>query len=358
MLGVYADLPWSYAAGAGIALAAAHQLRGARHTVPSPPAVTSGAPSARTAEPPASAAPSTRPTATTGSSTPSTRPAGIIGSSAPSARPAVLTGSSATFARSAVEGPPVGRAPRVTGAAGGRHFALAMAYSVLIFVPASLFVAHRYPQWATAQHEDALSREALAWLGAAEVALTAAGFLVARALLVAGRIRWAVCQVILGCLLLCLAVVHGRDGDGWKRFLSSDRDDYARFPRFLHVADIGPIAGHVAGFLTSGLAVVLYTTGAVVLGTLGVVMGLLHQFGLTDAGADGPGPLRAALVAAVVGGGALVLAVLVSALVSGVGWVALAAVLPVLWLAVAARGAFATVVITDLGLPAEHDPAV
>ncbi|MEU9022477.1 hypothetical protein [Actinomadura sp. NPDC048394] len=293
MLGIYADLPWSYAAGAGIALAAAHQLRGARR------------------------------------------------------------GAAATEASAAEPVP--GRAPRVAGATGGRHFALAMAYSVLIFVPTSLFVAAAHPQWATLQQTAHLSHGALTALAAGEVALTAAGFLITRGLLVAGRIRWAACQVILANLLMCLAVVHGPDGDGWKRFLSTDRAGYRAFPPFLNVGDLGAIAGHVADFLTSGLAAALYVTGALALGSLGLIMCVLHQFGLTDAGADGPGPLRAALVAGFTGGGAAVVAVLTSALVDGLGWVALAAVVPVLWVAVVARGAFAAVVAADLALPAEQD---
>ncbi|TDC78306.1 hypothetical protein [Actinomadura sp. 7K507] len=273
MLGVYADLPWSYAAGAGIALAAAHQLRGA--------------------------------------------------------------------------GPP----PRPARGVTGRYLLLAMAYGAVVFVPASLLVAHRYPQWATLQYGDGVP---LARLAAAELALTAAGFLVTRLLLAAGRTRWAASQVIFGCLVMCVAVVHGPDGDGWKRFLSRDRAAFADFPEFQTVADAGAIAGHAAVFLTSGLAVTLYLTGAVTLGVLGLIMGVLHQFGLTDAGADGPGPLRAAFAAAVTGAGVAAVAALVSLLVHGVGWVAAAAVAPVLLVAVAARGAYATVLIDDLALPADH----
>ncbi|GAA2167176.1 hypothetical protein [Actinomadura napierensis] len=300
MLGIYADLPWSYAAGAGIALAAAHQLRGAR------------ADAADTCDEP--------------------------------------------DARQGRDAEPVpGRAPRVAGATGGRHFALAIAYSVLVFVPTSVFVTAAYPQWATLQYRGHVSHGFLTALAAGEVALTAAGFLVTRGLLVAGRIRWATCQVILACLLLCLAIVHGPDGGGWKRFLSTDRADHRAFPPFLNVGDLGPIAAHVGGFLTSGLAVALYATGALALGSLCLIMCVLHQFGLTDAGADGPGPLRAGLVAAFIGGGTAVVAVLTSALVDGLGWVVLAAVAPVLWVAVAARGAFAAVVAADLALPAEQD---
>lgn len=313
MLGIYADLPWSYAAGAGIALAAAHQLRGARR------ATTAAAPDA---------------------------PTGNTSAGNTSAGSAAAGGAA---------GPVPGRAPRVAGATGGRHFALAMAYSLLVFVPTSLFVAATHPQWATLQRTSHLSHGALTALAAGEAALTAAGFLVTRGLLVAGRIRWAACQVILATLLMCLAVVHGPDGDGWKRFLSTDRADYRAFPPFPNVGDLGAITGHIADFLTSGLAAALYATGAVALGALGLIMGVLHQFGLTDAGADGPGPLRAALVAGFVGGGAAIVAVLTSALVDGLGWVALAAVVPVLWVAVVARGAFAAVVAADLALPAEQD---
>jgi hypothetical protein len=304
MLGIYADPPWSYAAGAGIALAAAHQLRGARRATTGTPDKPHGA----------------------------GEPGGAAAEPVP------------------------GRAPRVAGATGGRHFAVAMAYSVLIFVPTSLLVAATHPQWATLQQRTGhLSPGALTALAAGEVALTAAGFLITRGLLVAGRIRWAACQVILANLLMCLAVVHGPDGDGWKRFLSTDRAGYRAFPPFLDVGDLGAITAHVAGFLTSGLAALLYVTGALALGSLGLIMCVLHQFGLTDAGADGPGPLRAALVAGFAGGGAAIVAVLTSALVDGLGWVALAAVVPVLWVAVVARGAFAAVVAADLALPAEQD---
>jgi hypothetical protein len=230
-----------------------------------------------------------------------------------------------------------------------------MAYSVLVFVPTSVFIAAAHPQWATLQHGTRLGHSALTALAAGEVALTATGFLITRGLLVAGRIRWATCQVILACLLLCLAIVHGPDGDGWKRFLSTDRADYRAFPPFLNVGDLGAIARHAGAFLTSGLAVALYVTGALALGSLGLIMGVLHQFGLTDAGADGPGPLRAGLVAAFIGGGTTVVAVLTSALVDGLGWVVLAAVAPVVWVAIIARGAFASVVAADLALPAEAE---
>ncbi|MFG2091326.1 MULTISPECIES: hypothetical protein [unclassified Spirillospora] len=273
MLGVFADLPWSYAAGAGIALAAAHQLGGA------------------------------------------------------------------------------GPEPRPARGVTGRYFMLAMTYSVVVFVPASLLVAHAYPRWATLHHRDGVP---LAALAAAEIALTAAGFLATRFLLAAGRSRWAACQVLFGCLAMCLAVVHGPGGDGWKRFVSADPAAFADFPEFVRAADAAAVAGHVAVFLTSGLAVTLYATGAVTLGALALIMCVLHQFGLTDAAADGPGPLRAGLAAAVTAAGIAAVAALISLLVHGIGWVALAAVAPVLWAAVAARGAFAAQMITDLALPADH----
>lgn len=300
MLGIYTDLPWAYGAGAGIALSAAHQLRGAR----SPAGTASPAPPPRHA--------------------------------------------------SARNEPRVGRAPRVRGAATGRHLALALLYGALVFVPASLAVARSHPEWATMQYRGSLSRNDLALVAAAELGLVAAGFLVARGLLVRGRIRLAAVQVIGACLAMACAVVHGPDGDGWRRFVSTDRADLARFPDYTDLGDAGLLARHVLAFLGSDVAVSLYLTGAPAVGALVLVMGVLHQFGLTDAGAEGPGVIRAGFVGAVVAGGVAATAVLLSLLVHGVGWVGAAAVLPVLWLGVAARGGFAAVVVNDLALPEEH----
>ncbi|MWK40467.1 hypothetical protein GEV43_45335 [Actinomadura sp. J1-007] len=252
MLGVYTDLPWAYGAGAGIALSAAHQLRGAR-------------PLARAASP--------------------TRPVPA------SPRHA-----------SAGDEPRVGRAPRVKGAATGRHLALALVYGALVFVPTSLAVARAHPEWATMQYKGSLSRNDLVLLAAAELALVAAGFLVARGLLVRGRIRLAAVQVIGACLVMACAVVHGPDGDGWRRFVSADRADLARFPDYTDLGDAGPVARHVLAFLGSDVAVALCLAGAPAVGALVLIMGVLHQFGLTDAGAEGPGVIRAGFVGAVVAG--------------------------------------------------------
>ncbi|XRQ15530.1 hypothetical protein ACN3XK_33010 [Actinomadura welshii] len=288
MLGVYADLPLAYAAGAGIALAAAHQLNGA------------GRPGAA-AEPPGGGA-----------------------------------------------GPPGAAGPRAARGATGRYLLLAVAYSAVVLVPGSLLMAHAHPQWATLHYRDGVP---LAPLAAAEIALTAAGFLATRFLWAAGRARWAAAQVVFASLAMCLAVVHGPDGDGWRRFLSADRAAFAGFPDPVRVSDAAAVAGHAAAFLTTGTAAGLAVTGAGTVGTLALIMTVLHQFGLTDADADGPGPLRAGIVAAVAAAGVAATAVLISLLVHGIGWIAVAAVAPVLWAGVAARGAFASVVIGDLGLP-------
>ncbi|MGI5163147.1 hypothetical protein ACQEU3_02170 [Spirillospora sp. CA-253888] len=295
MLGVLVDLPWSYAAGAGVALAAAHQLRGARGN-----ALTEW--SERPERPP--------------------RPGGDT---------------------------PPGRAPKAEGATAGRHFVLAMLYSALVFVPASLFIAHRYPEWATAQRSAALSGGALLKLAGAELALTALGFLLTRTLLVAGRIRWAVLQTMLPCLAMALILVHD-----WRRFLSVDRADLATFPDHVRLHAPGPLLAHAADFLTSGLAVALYATGAVTVGALALVMGVLHQFGLTDAGVHGPGLLGAAFVGAVTVAGTVAVAVVLDLLYAWAGWAGPLVAAPLLWIAVAPRGSYATVVVNDLALPAER----
>ncbi|WP_067485429.1 hypothetical protein [Actinomadura hibisca] len=295
MLGVLVDLPWSYAAGAGIALAAAHQLRGAGRA-----ALTEW--SERPERPP---------------------------------RPGADT--------------PLGRAPKAEGATAGRHFVLAMLYSALVFVPASLFVAHRYPEWATAQHSATISGNDLLKLAGAELALTALGFLLTRALLVAGRIRWAVLQVLLPCLAMALILVHD-----WRRFLSTDRADHATFPDHVRLRAPGPLLTQAADFLTSGLAVALYVTGAVTVGALALVMGLLHQFGLTDAGVHGPGLPGAAFVGAVTVAGIVAVALVLNLLFAWTGWIGPLVAAPLLWIAVVMRGSYATVVVDDLALPAER----
>ncbi|MQY07774.1 hypothetical protein [Actinomadura macrotermitis] len=260
MLGVYADVPWSYAAGAGIALAAAHQLR-------------------------------------------------------------------------------LGRA--------GRHFALALLYGGLVFVPASLSVAAAYPEWATLQERASLPGGFLPGLGALELALLAAGFLLTRWAIAAGRTRWAVLQVLLPCLVMAVLLVHG-----WKRLISLDRAGYAHFPELRRVDDLRPLLAHAVTFLTSGLALTLLFTGALTVGALALIMGILHQFGLTDAGVrEGPGLIRAGLAGVITIAGTLAVAALIGLLLQGVGPLGVLAVVPVLWLAIAARGGYASLLVADLALP-------
>ncbi|MEU5876350.1 hypothetical protein [Spirillospora sp. NPDC047279] len=276
MLGVHVDLPWAYAVGAGIALAAAHQLRGE-----------------------------------------------VVGDAV------------------------VGRAARGVGAKAGRHFVLAMAFGVFVFVPMSLWVAYRFPEWATMQRADEVD---LVRVGAAELGLIAAGFVVTRWLVVGGRMRWAAVQPITASLAMAVLMIHGWDGDGWRRMLSTGRTDYETFPQ-----GVEAVAAQVVGFVGSELGVTLMVSGAVTVGALGVVMGVLHQFGLTDAGADGPGLIRAGIIGGITVGGVMAVGGVISLLTWGVGWVGAIGMVPLLWLAVAAKGSYASLVVNDLGLPGERE---
>src|SRR3954447_5665582 len=103
------------------------------------------------------------------------------------------------------------------------YFLKPVLFAPLVFAPSGTYLLWSFPDWETMQ---AGSRDLPAWLVAVfaitNVTQAMLGFWVVDRPLPAPPQRLATLQVVGAYFAMFLILVHGWDGEGWKRFLSPD----------------------------------------------------------------------------------------------------------------------------------------
>src|SRR6266536_5020259 len=168
--------------------------------------------------------------------------------------------------------------PRVPGGVlADPHLAGTMLFCAAVFAPSGAWLLWGFPSWETMQVGN---RSMPAWLVAAfamtNTTQAVVGFLLTRRLIAAGRIRWAALQVVAGYFAMFLILVHGWDGNGYKRFFSIDKADYRNWAARSALSNVGQWA-------TSSVALTLYAMGVVMIPLMLAMMHRSHQEGLRAA---------------------------------------------------------------------------
>lgn len=205
-----------------------------------------------------------------------------------------------------------------------RYFTGTLLYLALLFAPSGVWLLWAYPSWETMHAGD---RGLPAWLvalfAATNVTQGALGFWVTERLLVHGRVRAAVAQLVCAYAGFFFILVHGWDGAGYRRFFSAS-------PADLRAWGSVPAGRLVAHWLGSGVALTLYGMGLVLIPVLLYLTARWHAAGRgTAAGARyaagrgaGAGARFAAATLGLIFGLGLGVAIAASVLVHLAGWVA------------------------------------
>jgi hypothetical protein len=190
-------------------------------------------------------------------------------------------------------------------------FLATVLFAALLFAPSGAYLLWEFPDWETMHAAD---RDIASWLvvlfAVTNVTQAMLGFWVVERLLERGRAYAAYLQVVAAYLGMFFILVHGWDGEGYRRFFSPDRADYLAWD------------GDWSAWLTSDVALTLLAMGAIL---LPVLLGTVARWTLAGyplAAEGSPRPGAAAVVAihlATVFGAALGLAVAASLLIHALG---------------------------------------
>ncbi|MGP9021998.1 hypothetical protein ACT1U9_26825 [Streptomyces sp. BR1] len=157
-----------------------------------------------------------------------------------------------------------GEGVRTRSRAANPYLALTLLYAAVLLVPSGLFMMWHNPSWATMQvaadHGDLWAGFVLFYAGGIVVA-TLLGFLAAQLLVLVGAGYWAYLQSVGGHFLLFGTLIHGWDGNGYRRTLTTSVRAYADWPQ-------DSVVNNVLRFATSGTFLALLVLGSAVLGTL------------------------------------------------------------------------------------------
>ncbi|RCH67209.1 hypothetical protein DT019_19280 [Streptomyces sp. SDr-06] len=209
---------------------------------------------------------------------------------------------------------------RTRSRAANPYLLLTVLFAAVLLVPTGLFMMWQNPSWATMQvardHHGIWAGFVLCYAGGTVVAALL-GFLVAQWLVLVGAGYWAYLQSVGGHFLLFGMLVHGWDGTGYRRLLTTSQAALREWPKDSVVNDL-------LRFLTSGTFLALLILGAAVIGTL-----LITEIGWLMEGWELPGAdedrkvarvLAVAIAAAGVYGLPFIGAVAASLLVRLAGW--------------------------------------
>ncbi|MFE9558080.1 hypothetical protein ACFYOD_31880 [Streptomyces sp. NPDC006703] len=244
---------------------------------------------------------------------------------------------------------------RTRSHAANPYLMLTALFAAVLLVPTGLFMMWQNPSWATMQvardHHGIWAGFVLLYAGGTVVAALF-GFLVAQALVLVGAGYWAYLQCVGGHFLLFGVLVHGWDGTGYRRLLTTNQGALRDWPRDSVVNDL-------LHFLTSGTFLALLVLGAAVIGTM-----LITQIGWLLEGWQLPGAdedrkvarvLAVAIAAAGVYGLPFAGAVGASLLVRLVGWpLGLAAFAAVAGFALLPRRSPVRLLYGLVGVPKRH----
>ncbi|MFE5299937.1 hypothetical protein [Streptomyces sp. NPDC056632] len=164
----------------------------------------------------------------------------------------------AAYATGALFAHAVGHEPRK----GDRRRVLA--FFAFLFAPVATLLLLLFPGWRTMYVLDAPPLWLVCSLGPVQVLLGLAGFLRTRMLLRLGRARHAEWETVAGWAAVLTSLVHGWDGSGYRRVLSSSEEML-----------LGWGAADAARFLLSPVGVSVVLLGAVL---IAVQLSLLVRF--------------------------------------------------------------------------------
>ncbi|GAA1362005.1 hypothetical protein [Streptomyces beijiangensis] len=157
-----------------------------------------------------------------------------------------------------------GEGVRTRSRAANPYLALTLLFAAVLMVPTGLFLLWQNPSWATMHvatgHDGVWAGFVLIYAGGIVVG-TLLGFLAAQALVLVGAGYWAYLQCVGGYFLLFGTLIHGWDGTGYRRMLTTSTAAYRDWPK-------DSVVNHVLDFLTSGTFLALLVLGAAVIGTM------------------------------------------------------------------------------------------
>ncbi|WP_330329366.1 hypothetical protein OHS33_06225 [Streptomyces sp. NBC_00536] len=224
-----------------------------------------------------------------------------------------------------------GEGVRTRSRAAQPYLALTVLYAALLLAPSGAYLLWQNPAWATMQvahdHRGVWAGFALFQTGSVVVGALL-GFLAARLFVLVGAGYWGYLQAVAGYFLMFFTLIHGWDGTGYRRVLSTGAGSYADWSAG-GTDGAGGAGGrafvnHCLRFATSGTFLALVVLGAAVLGVM-----LLIQIGWLVEGWRLPGaaadlrvsrPLAVMIAGAGVYGLPLAGALGASVLVRLLGW--------------------------------------
>ncbi|MFE4860968.1 hypothetical protein [Streptomyces sp. NPDC056670] len=209
---------------------------------------------------------------------------------------------------------------RTRSRAANPYLTLTVLFAAVLLVPTGLFMLWQNPSWATMQvagdHHGVWAGFVLFYAGGTVVAALL-GFLVAQSLVLVGAGYWAYLQSVGGHFLLFGVLIHGWDGTGYRRLLTTNRTALRDWPK-------DSVVNNLLHFLTSGTFLALLVLGAAVIGTMLIteIGWLMEGWELPGADEDRKVPrvLAVAVAAAGVYGLPFVGALAASALLRLLGW--------------------------------------
>ncbi|MEV0092742.1 hypothetical protein [Streptomyces sp. NPDC050738] len=157
-----------------------------------------------------------------------------------------------------------GEGVRTRSRAANPYLALTLLFAAVLMVPTGLFLLWQNPSWATmhvASGHDGIWAGFVLFYAGGIVVGALLGFLAAQALVLVGAGYWAYLQCVGGYFLLFGTLIHGWDGTGYRRMLTTSSAAYRDWPK-------DSVVNHVLDFLTSGTFLALLVLGAAVIGTM------------------------------------------------------------------------------------------
>ncbi|MGK5632117.1 hypothetical protein, partial [Streptomyces sp. URMC 123] len=233
----------------------------------------------------------------------------------------------------------------------------ALLYLALLFSPSGVWLLWRFPSWETMHAQAGLPGWLVAGFAATNVGMGVVGFEVSRRLLVRERPGAACAQLLVPYFVVFFLLVHGWDGTGYQRFLSTEPSVFRHF-------DDMPLAGRVMDWLTSDVARTLGGMGLVLIPALLALAVHWYARGARALGDADPlsGLFPVGLAVFAVLGPCLGAAVVAALLVTSLGWVVGASVVAAALAgsALAARRPFAAcvapLILPPIEGPSAHQP--
>ncbi|MGW0662172.1 hypothetical protein [Streptodolium elevatio] len=200
------------------------------------------------------------------------------------------------------------------------YFVSTVLFAAILVAPPGLFLLWQNPAWGTMhvtpEHDGLWAGFVLMFSGGVPVAAIL-GFWASRALALIGAGYWAFLQVVAAYFLLFGTLIHGWDGRGYQRVLSTNPGEFNGWPS-------DQVANNVSHFATSGtFLALLFLGGPVIMLMLMTEISWLYEgWRLPGADADRKVPRIVALAIAAAGVHAMPFlgALYASLLVHATGW--------------------------------------